>query len=70
VGAVEERVDPAAGERERPMHLLVIALSVAMSKSPRPIPDWFVAMTTRNPAWLSRAIASRLPGWAATRQAT
>ena len=26
------------------------------------MPDWFVAMTTRKPAWFSRAIASRLPG--------
>ena len=34
----------------------------AMSNRPRPMPDWLVAMTTRKPAWLSRAIASRLPG--------
>ena len=39
-----------------------IAFSVAMSNRPRPMPDWLVATTTRKPAWLSRAIASRLPG--------
>src|SRR5471030_1943906 len=38
-----------------------MALSVAMSNSPLPTPDWLVATTTRKPAWVKRAIASRLP---------
>src|SRR5512139_3468443 len=39
-----------------------MALSVAISNSPRASPDWLVATTTRQPSRVSRAIASRLPG--------
>src|SRR5487761_2743771 len=41
--------------------LSCMALSVAISNKPRPRPDWLVATTTRKPAWVKRAIASRLP---------
>ena len=33
-----------------------------MSNRPRPRPDWLVASTMCQPAWLSRAIASSAPG--------
>src|SRR5688500_15800147 len=39
-----------------------MALSEAMSNSPRPSPDWLEAITTCQPAWLSRATASSAPG--------
>ena len=39
-----------------------MALTAAMSNSPRPMPDWLVAMTVCQPAWLRRAIASSAPG--------
>src|SRR6478736_2151330 len=39
-----------------------MALSAAMSKRPRPMPDWFDAIATCQPAWFRRAMASRLPG--------
>ncbi len=39
-----------------------MALSVAMSNSPRARPDWLVATTVCQPAWLRRAIASSEPG--------
>jgi hypothetical protein len=42
--------------------LSLMAFSVAMSSSPRPTPDWLEHTTTRYPEWVSRAIASRLPG--------
>ena len=60
--AVEHRVDAPADLRQRLCIFSWIAFSVAMSNRPRPMPDWLVATTTRKPAWLSRAIASRLPG--------
>src|SRR4029078_12108585 len=37
-------------------------ISGAMSNRRRPSPDWLGATIPRNPAWLSREIASRLPG--------
>jgi hypothetical protein len=42
--------------------LACMALSVAMSNKPRPKPDWLLATTTCQPAWLRRAMASRAPG--------
>ena len=39
-----------------------IAFSVAMSNRPRARPDWLVAITVCQPAWLRRAIASSEPG--------
>ena len=42
--------------------LACMALSVAMSNKPRPKPDWLLATTTCQPAWLRRAIASSAPG--------
>src|SRR6186713_2539539 len=39
-----------------------IALSAEMSSRPRARPDWLVAITVCQPAWLSRAIASSEPG--------
>ena len=38
------------------------ALTEAMSIRPRPMPDWLVATTACQPAWLSRATASSAPG--------
>ena len=51
------RAWPAAGSSWR-----ASALSEAMSNRPRPRPDWLVATTACQPAWLSRAIASSAPG--------
>ena len=42
--------------------LSFMALNVAMSKSPRPMPDWLVATTMRKPPWCMRAMASIAPG--------
>src|SRR5260221_870526 len=42
--------------------LSLMALSLAMSKSPRPIPDSLVATAMRKPFWFRRAIASIEPG--------
>ena len=42
--------------------LACMALSEATSNRPRPRPDWLVATTTCQPAWLSRAMASSAPG--------
>src|SRR5687768_8018711 len=42
--------------------LSLMALSVAMSNRPRPIPDWLVATAIRQPPWCRRAIASIEPG--------
>ena len=39
-----------------------MVFSAAMSNRPRPSPDWLVAMTTCQPLWFSRAIASSAPG--------
>src|SRR5688500_11634884 len=45
------------------LHILsLIALNDTMSSKPRPMPDWLVATTTRYPACVRCAIASRLPG--------
>ena len=42
--------------------LVWMALSTAMSSKPRPMPGWLLTITTRQPAWLSRATASSAPG--------
>jgi hypothetical protein len=39
-----------------------IAFSRLMFSRPRASPDWLVAMTVCQPAWLRRAIASSAPG--------
>ncbi|CFW45544.1 Uncharacterised protein [Bordetella pertussis] len=39
-----------------------MALSVAVSNSPRASPDWLVASTTVQSACVRRAMACRLPG--------
>src|SRR5688572_33029120 len=38
------------------------AAYAAASYRPRAIPDWFVTVTTSQPAWLSRRMASAAPG--------
>src|SRR5438034_6832777 len=38
------------------------AAYAASSYSPRPIPDWFVTITTNQPVWFSRRIAAAAPG--------
>src|SRR5216117_3027856 len=36
--------------------------AASSSASPRPIPDWFVTITTNQPVWFSRRIAAAAPG--------
>ena len=63
VRAEEHRVDAAAMRCEQLVHLhACMALTAAMSNSPRPMPDWLVATTVCQPAWLSARSRSSAPG--------